>query len=112
MAEVKLNGRDLGILWKPPFRVDVTDALQPGPNNSKFKVVNLWINRLIGDEQLPEDSDRNANGTLKQWPHGFKQARPAPPAASLLPRGGSGRKPTRSFPPDCSGPSGSSRLIP
>ena len=28
MAEVKLNGKDLGILWKPPFRVDVTDVAE------------------------------------------------------------------------------------
>jgi hypothetical protein len=33
----------------------------------KLKGVNSWINRQIGDEQLPEDSDRNANGTLKGW---------------------------------------------
>ncbi len=59
MAEVSLNGQPLGILWKPPSRVDVTKALRPGDNELTVKVVNLWINRLIGDEQLPEDSDRN-----------------------------------------------------
>ena len=68
MADVKLNGKALGILWKPPFRVDVTDALKPGENTLELRVVNLWINRMIGDEQLPEDSDRNPNGKLKSWP--------------------------------------------
>lgn len=78
MAEVKLNGRDLGILWKPPFRVEVTDALKAGENQLEVKVVNLWINRQIGDEFLPEDSDRNANGTLKSWPPWLQEGKPSP----------------------------------
>ena len=60
MAEVKLNGKDLGILWKVPYQVDVTTALHPGENHLELRVVNLWINRQIGDENLPEDSKRNA----------------------------------------------------
>jgi len=78
MAEVKLNGKDLGILWKPPFRVDVTDDLRPGANVLEAKVVNLWINRQIGDEQLPEDSDRNPDGTLKSWPSWLSRGMPSP----------------------------------
>jgi len=78
MAEVKLNGRDLGVLWKPPFRVDITDAMKPGDNALEVRVTNLWINRQIGDEQLPEDSDRNPNGTLKEWPKWLLQDKPSP----------------------------------
>ncbi len=78
MAEVKLNGRDLGILWKPPFRVDVTDVARAGENDLEVRVVNLWINRMIGDEQLPDDSDRNANGTLKGWPAWVQEGKPSP----------------------------------
>jgi hypothetical protein len=78
MAEVRLNGRDLGILWKPPFRVDVTGALKAGENVLELRVVNLWINRQIGDEQLPEDSDRNPNGTLKSWPQWLAEGKPSP----------------------------------
>jgi hypothetical protein len=51
IAEVSVNGRPLGILWKPPFRVDVTSALKAGENALEIKVTNLWVNRLIGDEQ-------------------------------------------------------------
>jgi hypothetical protein len=78
MAEVKLNGKNLGILWKPPFRVDVTNALKPGGNALEIKVVNLWINRQIGDGQLPEDSDRNPDGTLKSWPQWLSEGKPSP----------------------------------
>ncbi|MBI5817597.1 MAG: hypothetical protein HZA88_01290 [Verrucomicrobia bacterium] len=78
MAEVRLNGRDLGILWKPPFRVDVTDALKSGENALELRVVNLWINRQIGDEQLPEDSDRNPSGNLKSWPAWLAEGKPSP----------------------------------
>ena len=68
IAQVKLNGKDLGTLWKPPFTADMTGAIRPGKNEIWVSVTNLWVNRLIGDEQLPEDSDRNPNGTLKSWP--------------------------------------------
>jgi len=49
VAEVTLNGRNLGILWKEPFQVDISDALRPGRNILEIKVTNLWHNRLIGD---------------------------------------------------------------
>jgi hypothetical protein len=51
LAEVLVNGKRLGIVWKTPFRVDVTDALKPGVNAVEVKVTNLWVNRLIGDQQ-------------------------------------------------------------
>jgi len=78
MAEVRLNGKDLGILWKPPYRVDVTEGLKPGENAIELKIVNLWINRQIGDEQLPEDSNRNADGTLKEWPKWLQEGKASP----------------------------------
>ncbi len=78
MADVTLNGQHLGIQWKPPFRVDVTDVVKPGDNALEVRVVNLWINRMIGDEQLPEDSQRNPDGTLKSWPEWVEQGQPSP----------------------------------
>ncbi|MFH1742572.1 MAG: glycosyl hydrolase [bacterium] len=55
IAEVTLNGKDLGILWSPPFRVDITTAVKEGLNQLKIKVTNLWPNRLIGDAFLLEE---------------------------------------------------------
>ncbi|MFD2719641.1 glycosyl hydrolase [Hymenobacter monticola] len=51
LAEVIVNGKSLGIVWKKPFRVDVTNALKTGDNAVQVKVTNLWVNRLIGDAQ-------------------------------------------------------------
>ena len=78
MATVKLNGKDLGILWKPPYRVDVTEALTAGDNALEIGVTNLWINRMLGDEELGEDSDRNPDGTLKAWPQWVQEGKPSP----------------------------------
>lgn len=77
-ADVQLNGHPLGVVWKQPYRLDITTALQSGQNQLEIKVANLWINRQIGDQQLPEDSDRNANGTLKRWPDWLQQGQPSP----------------------------------
>jgi hypothetical protein len=52
-AQVVLNGHDLGTVWQPPFRVNVTEALQPGSNTLEIRVANLWRNRMIGDAALP-----------------------------------------------------------
>lgn len=51
LAEVTVNGKSSGIVWKKPFRADVTNTLKPGANKVEIKVVNLWVNRLIGDAQ-------------------------------------------------------------
>jgi hypothetical protein len=78
IAQVRLNGKALGVLWKPPFRADATDALSVGENQLEVLVTNLWPNRLIGDEQLPEDSQRNPDGTLKAWPQWLQEGKPSP----------------------------------
>ena len=51
LASVSLNGKDLGIVWTPPFRLDITGAARPGRNVLTVRVTNLWVNRLIGDAQ-------------------------------------------------------------
>ena len=55
MARVIINGKDCGVTWHAPFHVDATAALKPGPNKLEIEVTNTWANRLIGDEQEPED---------------------------------------------------------
>ena len=51
LAEVSVNGTPLGIVWKRPYRLDVTTALKPGANTLLLQVTNLWVNRMIGDQQ-------------------------------------------------------------
>lgn len=51
LAEIIVNGKTMGILWKAPFRMDITEALKTGQNELEIRVTNLWVNRLIGDAQ-------------------------------------------------------------
>ena len=55
LGEVRLNGRSLGVVWSPPFRVEVTDALKPAGNVLEVEIVNFWPNRIIGDASLPPE---------------------------------------------------------
>lgn len=55
LAAIRVNGRDLGIVWTPPFRVDITDSVKPSGNVVEVDVVNFWPNRVIGDATLPPD---------------------------------------------------------
>ena len=51
IASVTVNGQAVGTVWHPPYRADITSALKPGKNRLAVRVVNLWPNRLIGDQQ-------------------------------------------------------------
>jgi hypothetical protein len=78
-AQVTLNGKDLGILWKAPYRVEITDAAQAGDNRLEIKVTNLWPNRLIGDAHYPRDTVRGIEGGAKSWPQWLLEGKPIPP---------------------------------
>jgi hypothetical protein len=65
LAEVRLNGRDLGVLWAVPFRVEVTGALRPADNQLEIEVVNFWPNRIIGDQSLPPEQRRTRTNIRK-----------------------------------------------
>jgi len=78
MARVTLNGVNLGVLWKPPFRVEVTQCLKLGENMLRVEVVNLWVNRMIGDEGLAPDSVRKPDGTLSEWPTWLNSSEKSP----------------------------------
>jgi hypothetical protein len=68
IARVCLNGRDLGVVWCAPWRVDITAAAKSKSNRLEIAVANLWPNRLIGDERLPPDAEYDARGRLLRWP--------------------------------------------
>jgi len=76
MARVRLNGRDLGVVWCAPWRVDVTKALKPGANELEITVASLWLNRLIGDAGLPPEKRRT-----------WTSANPYKPDAALVESG-------------------------
>jgi hypothetical protein len=68
IADVRLNGKDLGILWTPPFTVDCTEALKDGENEIAVEITNTWYNRLIGDarprgERLTRTNVTTSGGT-------------------------------------------------
>jgi alpha-L-rhamnosidase len=80
IAEVSLNGKPLGTLWKSPFRVEVTGTLRPGANTLVVKVTNLWVNRLIGDRQA--DAARQYTFTVPKF---YKADSPLLPSGLLGP---------------------------
>jgi hypothetical protein len=55
IAEVHVNGQSASVWWQPPFSQDITDLLKDGDNTLQIQIVNLWPNRLIGDQFLPEE---------------------------------------------------------
>ena len=81
IASIKLNGNDLGVIWMRPARVDITHALKPTGNQLEIKIVNLWPNRLIGDEFLsPEQRFTKTNMRIR-----FKRNSPLLPSGLLGP---------------------------
>ena len=80
LAEVTLNGETLGVLWKPPFRLDVTGKLRAGRNEIAVRVINTWANRLIGDAALPE-AERQTWTSFKH----YEKTKALPPSGLLGP---------------------------
>jgi len=67
IAEVSINGESLATLWKPPFAIDIRDAVKAGTNTLQIEVTNTWVNRLIGDEALPDTSGYKMTGDTVPW---------------------------------------------
>lgn len=68
IAQVSVNGSASVLIWKAPFRVDITDMLRAGENQLRIEVTNLYPNRLIGDEHLPEKYNYDEYGRIRQFP--------------------------------------------
>ena len=67
-AKVFVNEEELGVLWKSPFSVDATKALKEGENKIRLEVTNTWTNRLIGDENYPNETGYNLNmENMPEW---------------------------------------------
>ena len=81
LAEVTLNGKPLGVTWKPPYRYDVTRALKPGENQLEVRVTNEWTNRIQGDAVLGE-SQRVLSPRVPRFQ--FRPGRPVDLAPSGL----------------------------
>lgn len=89
LAEVCLNGKELGVCWTRPFQYDITEAIQEGNNRLEVGVTNLWPNRLIGDEQLPGANsfapaalsgsfESLINGGIEAFPSWYLERKPKP----------------------------------
>ena len=76
-AEVRMNGRDVGLLWKPPFRIEVTPWLKAGDNLLEISVTSTDVNRMIGDEELPPDGERDGP-RVKGWPQWVLEGKASP----------------------------------
>ncbi|MDR1372869.1 MAG: glycosyl hydrolase [Dysgonamonadaceae bacterium] len=69
IAKVSINGKEFGTVWTSPWIVDITGALKSGENSITVEVVNLWANRLIGDEKYPADANyRDHEAHENKWP--------------------------------------------
>ncbi len=55
IARVRLNGKDLGVVWCAPWRIDISNTVKEGRNDLEIEVASLWPNRLIGDAARPAD---------------------------------------------------------
>jgi hypothetical protein len=82
IAELEINGKKADVLWYPPYRTEITPFLKAGENTLRIYVTNTWVNRLIGDEQYPEDfewTDKNQGlRAMKGLPEWFIKGRPRP----------------------------------
>ena len=66
IAEVRVNDRDFGVLWKPPFRLDISDVPLRETNSVQVKVTNVWLNRLL-TARPPRTSAITGDNAFQPW---------------------------------------------
>lgn len=76
LAEVFVNGHSANILWKPPYQTDITSFVKPGNNELTIEVMNLWINRLAGDKNLPDDKKYTSTNIRSDGSTRYSEAEP------------------------------------
>jgi hypothetical protein len=86
LAEIIVNGRPVPVVWKEPYRADITDLVHAGDNTLAIRVTNLWTNRLIGDESMPPEDEFGLRDEHGNDPHGivrlpdwYLSGKPKPP---------------------------------
>jgi hypothetical protein len=88
LARVRLNGKDLGVLWKAPYVIDITEAAVAGANRIELEVTNTWFNRLAGDVGKPQEQRVTWAGAAGRGFGAGGAAAGGPPAPPpLLPAG-------------------------
>ena len=80
LAAVSVNGQSVGVLWRPPYRVNIAPALHAGSNSVAIAVTDLWVNRLIGDAQ--PDAKQHYTYTVPSF---YKADSPLVPAGLMGP---------------------------
>ena len=74
IAIVTLNGQRVGLLWKPPYRLDISSALKKGENHLEIQVINLLVNRITGDFAMPvEKRHIHAFGAIEKYRAGAEK---------------------------------------
>lgn len=76
LAQVSINGSNPQLVWKAPYRIDITHLLKSGDNELKIAVTNLYPNRMIGDQYLPEKYDYDEYGRIRQFPAWYTNSAP------------------------------------
>jgi hypothetical protein len=77
VARVSLNGKPLATLWKPPYTVDITEAVRSGANELAVEVANTWNNRLVGDAAAPEGQRITKTNLQKKFSPNLQKLQPS-----------------------------------
>ena len=79
ICSVKIDGKDVGTLWTEPYMVDITDFVTPGKEHTlEIAVGTSWLNRMIGDDQLPDDVKDDPETKAGRWPKWFVEGEERP----------------------------------